>query len=461
MSRLRALKPIEIDRCTRERLWSYLVRLAEAHGLLVGDLIKGIIWPESGWADGKKRKLRGFEEFGHIDGAGRVAQEWVEVLQRLTGRKDLSRLTLLGASRVARFDGLLRNHGARCIECIREAVESRRPCYEQLSWAFTNSILCLKHSVLLVDHCQVCESDNLAIVRRDARICCCGSCGKWMGGPEFQSESETTTSRYNVAISEGVRDLLAILDDPKLQAVSGVAVLEYAAKIGFDGNFAAMARSIDMPKSTLSVILSQGTKPKFDTLLAVSMASGVPLKPLLLGSLTGRRLNVARFKKPVEVPTVLRERRPQLDIKAAQSELRAALRRDRAMSLAAVAGRLNVSPRVLSEHCRELCDEVVARYARHVHARSQARIAKNQKRLFAAFSTCVLAGEFPTVRRLSEVFGAQLRSQESQIFYHQTLNEYGLEGLGSAPEPLQVNALKRAERLLIQQNLQDAQQPQL
>lgn len=276
-----------------------------------------------------------------------------------------------------------------------------------------------------------------------------------MGGPEFQVEPAAGASRYKFAACEGVRDLLAILSDPNLPKVDGTAVLEYAAKIAFGGNYAAMARCIGMPKSTLSMSLSHKTLPRFDTLLALSIGAGIPLKALLFGSMTGRRVRTAKLREPIEVPPVIdRERRPPLDIDNAKKELRRALRRTRAISLSAVARQLDVSIRVLHGRCRELSDNVKTRFAEQAHVESQASKKKSERRLFAAFSACVLSDSFPTARRLREYLGANLRSREDRAFYHQIMGKYGLEGFGREPAPLQVNALRRAQRMLVEENLQ-------
>lgn len=434
------------------------MRLAEWHSVTVGDLVEGVIWPASGWPERKKRPFRGFDKFGHLDGAGQVAREWVELLQKLTGRNDLRYLTLLSAAGVARFDGAGRNQGARCIECIREEVESGRPCYEQLCWALGDYKLCLKHIVLVAERCAVCGSEDLGIVRKTTRVGCCGKCGAWMGGPAFHSAPSSGATRYRLAVSAAVSDLLAMLNDPKLASVDGTAVFEYAAKIAFEGNYAEMARCIDMPKSTLSEMLSRRTKPRFDKLLALSVTSGVPIKRLLFGSLTGRRVSVSQLRKPIEVSTkTLRKRRPQLDVAAAEAELRKALRRVRAISLTAVAERLGTSRRVLHTHARELSNQVVRRFSQQRRERSEARYESACKRIMRGVSICVLDGEFPTVRRISELLGPVTVQEANRDFYRQTLRKYGLEGKGNAPEPVRANVLKEARRILVEENLQSLQ----
>lgn len=69
----------------------------------------------------------GFKSFCYIKGAGQVAQQRVDVLQRLMRCNEVARLTLLGALGVAPFDGADGSTGAKCIECIRETVEWGTP----------------------------------------------------------------------------------------------------------------------------------------------------------------------------------------------------------------------------------------------------------------------------------------------------------------------------------------------
>jgi len=420
--------------------------------------VKEVIWPASGWPAQKMRYLRGIGEIGFLDGAGQVAQDWVTVLEKLTGRKDLARLTFLPVAEVVRVEGAQRYQGARCIECLREMADQTRCCYDPLTWALKNYTVCVKHDVLLADMCALCRTTDLAIVRATSRLGCCGKCGTWMGGAAFKAETVTDSSRYQIAISEAIHDLISILDDPRLAKVDGTKVLEHAAKLSFDNNFAEMARTIGMPKNTLSEQLTRGTKPRIETLAALSVTTGVPLKHMIFGSATGRRVRSNLIKAPIEKPAVCAKapKRAMLDLAVAQAELRRALQGARAPSLADVATKLGSSARSLRTHFPELSHAISDRYLSFRHAKSDARTERICKRILNAVTTLVLAEEFPTNRRLAEILGP-VTCLEYRAFYVATLQRYGLLGKGRAPAPVQRKALLAARRTFIEHSMKKKQ----
>lgn len=458
--KLQSIEPIIELPWARERLWSYMQRLAEHHCVLVGDLIKEIIWPASGWPENKMRRVVGFDGLGFLDGAGPIARDWVTILEKLTGRNDLVRLTFLPVAEVLRLDGAGRHQGARCIECVREMADQLDFCYDPLSWALSDYIVCTKHNVLLADVCAACRTADLAVVRATSRLGCCGKCGVWMGADVFKAEPLAQSSRYQVAIGESLRDVVSILDDPRLAKVDGTRVLEYAAKLSFDNNFAEMARSIGMPKNTLSVQLSRGTTPRIQTVATLSVVTGVPVKHLIFGSITGRRASSKVLRGPVEMPApaVKKTRRATMDFDSVEAELHRSLRGVRTPSLSKVAEKLGVSARSLYVQFPELAQQVSARYLESRRVKSNERTERNCKIMFNAFATLVLAEEFPTTRRLSEILGPAA-CLEQRAFYVETLKQYGLAGKGRSPGPVQLKALRRARQILIENNLQAKDHP--
>jgi hypothetical protein len=105
-----------------------------------------------------------------------------------------------------------------------------------------------------------------------------------------------------------------------------------------------------------------------------------------------------------------------------------------------------------------LAQQVSARYLASRRAKSNERTERNCKIIFNAFATLVLAEEFPTSRRLSEILGPAA-CLEHRAFYVETLKRYGLAGKGRAPEPVQTKALRRARQMLIENNLQTENHP--
>ncbi|SAK91361.1 hypothetical protein AWB78_04915 [Caballeronia calidae] len=340
--RLHAIEAIDNAPWGRESLFSVAQRTAEYHSVLLGDMIREVIWPASGWPENNRKPLAGFGILGFVAGAGQTASNWVSVLEKLTGRTDLARFTFLPLANVMRLEGVLRHRGARCVECVREMIDKGRPCYDPLIWTLTEYEICTRHYVRQTETCASCGTEDIAIARPASRVGCCGKCGVWMGSDAFQADTVTESSRYQLATSEALRDMVSLLDDRRIASVDGTEILKYAAKHCFDGNFAEMARAIGMPKNTLSVQLSRRTKPLIDTVATLSVVTGVPVKHLVFGSLSGRRFSRNLLTEPVERPAPDGEntRRSAMDFDAVEAELRRLLRGRRTPSLTEVSERL-------------------------------------------------------------------------------------------------------------------------
>jgi transcriptional regulator with XRE-family HTH domain/ribosomal protein L37AE/L43A len=403
MTRLVSLEPIIGDSWNRERLWSYVSRIAEYHGVLVGDLIKDVIWPESGWPRANRRPLRGFVLFGHIDGDGSVARQWVDVLQKLTGRRDLARLTFLPAANIAHVEFAKKSGGARCIECVRESSTQPSGCFDQLVWSVNEYTACFQHHVSLSNSCVVCGSEDLALVRVASRIGCCGKCGVWMGGSAFRSEPLDEASRYALAISEATSDLVRMLDDPRLKKVNSPLLIEYLAKNIFNGNYSEMARRLNLDVGTLSKMVNNRSIPRLGILLALCLVSGVELRGLLLGSLTSLHRCSLIPSEPFRNVDARRDgSRRKLNKGLAARTLRNALRVRKAISLDEVARRVATSCPTLRRHFPDLCKKVTTRYRKYLNARSEAAYAQFYEGMQRKLEICERSGDRPTFDGLTE-----------------------------------------------------------
>ncbi|MFM0137770.1 TniQ family protein [Caballeronia grimmiae] len=453
--KLYPLEPVVDGPWMRQGLWSYIAGLAEHHCVIVGDLIKEAIWPASGWPENKRRVIRGYDSIGFLEGAGQVAQDWVDVLQKLTGRNDLARLTFLSAATAFRLEGAARSRGARCIECLREMEYELDSCFDPLVWSLADYGICARHKTLQTDVCAQCKTTDLGIVRATSRIGCCGRCGVWMGSDVFKSESAGGSSRYGISISEALFDVVKLLDDRRLASVDGTRVMEYAGRIAFGSNFAEMAASIGMPKNTLSIQLSRRTKPRLHTVATLAVVTGIPVKHLLFGSINGRRVVSKVLNEPLERPSqaAQKTRRPTMDFNVVEAELRKSLNRVRTPPLSRIAEKVGVSTRSLYMQFPELTQQVSIKAKACRRAKTDQRTQRHSKIFFSAFATLVLTDEFPTSRRLATILGAGACITHRE-FYAALLEKYGLTGMGRAPEPTQCQALRRARDLLITSNLQ-------
>ena len=454
MNRLFKLNPIAQARWNRESLRSYTCRLAEFHCVGVGDLINEVIWPDVCTHAVAARRADGFRVFQLVDGAGQPASDWVTSLVRLTGRDDLVRLTVLPAARALRFDGSCRHTGARCIECLREAANANCPTYEPLCWSLSDYTVCVKHQVFLTRTCAACGAQSDSLMCANARVGCCGKCGTWMGAERFESLACIGDSRYAIAASETISDLVGCLDEPLLSRVDGAALYEYAAKIAFDGNYAEMARTIGIAKSTLSTILSKRTRPDVRHAVTLSLATGIPIKRLLLGSETKRRVSSVHLRESVSPPKKAKQvRRAPVDTATIEKKLRHALHWKKAASLTAISDELNSSPRVLKTHCPDLCKAIVERYSAQQRLDAQTSHAQTCEWIATAVKTCILGGDFPSSRRVSECIGPKLMESRYRDVYQENLRKLGLLGQGMQPSQIVNRLLDRAKATLLKEEV--------
>src|SRR5579872_6019396 len=142
-----------------ESLTGYIVRLAEAHcvsaGVLYSKAIKAL-------ADkGNIFSFRIKEQAGYsthtINGFGTPAADFVRALETLTGRRDLSYLTLLTWGRVLPSHSLLRRCRAWCESCFYAWREGNQPIYEPLLWTLQEITVCPYHRRILRQACPHCE----------------------------------------------------------------------------------------------------------------------------------------------------------------------------------------------------------------------------------------------------------------------------------------------------------------
>lgn len=93
-SRLYSLEPFGIGTTRCESLTSYLARLAAAHCVSVTTLVSREIAPYiSDWVREGARHI--YRRASAINSCGKMADDFVAGLQTLTGRQDLSGLTML------------------------------------------------------------------------------------------------------------------------------------------------------------------------------------------------------------------------------------------------------------------------------------------------------------------------------------------------------------------------------
>jgi hypothetical protein len=220
-SRFYPLSPIGINTPYVESLTSYMCRLAAAHSISFGAFYEYLIIPSlnkhyltSQSKLGPASTLVGSfrEGMKTINGIGKVAREWVELIERLTLRKDLQFLSLTTLSNVIPHWKLLRTFQAWCPACYEEILQAKQTIYQPLLWSIAAVDICPQHHLPLVERCSYCLKQFLPLTRR-ALLGYCSRCGYWLGK---HHDNRTTISSplaeagiaWRLLVAKSIGDLL-------------------------------------------------------------------------------------------------------------------------------------------------------------------------------------------------------------------------------------------------------------
>ena len=146
-SRLYSLTPIGIGTSSVESLTGYVVRLAEAHAVSVGDLVGRelsqhspvplpLVHPSHRLRP-RRRRSHCFRAGSYsLNGLGETTAIWVKALEIGTCQSGLEFLTLLPFAEILSEIWIFRKSRAWCPECYQTWRQQDLPLYEPLLWSF-------------------------------------------------------------------------------------------------------------------------------------------------------------------------------------------------------------------------------------------------------------------------------------------------------------------------------------
>jgi len=365
------LEPIGVGTSEVESFTSYLVRLAQAHGIRTGKLIEQEIAPRSGQTHliGTP-SLNGFlSVFARsLNGTEILAAKWTQILEQLTLRNDLRFLTLLKWRNVLTPSGSIHKHRAWCPLCYEEWKAIGQIVYDPLIWTLKVVTECLRHRQRLHLQCPICQRFQPAISFR-APPGHCNNCGIWLGMlPQIESlrndplaEATSQRQRWNV---QAVGELLAaapyVSVPPKER--TRLAICAYVQHLT-NGNLNAFAKHLELPDATLWQ-MRHGRTPRLSTLLELCYRLGTtPLHFLTEDLMTNLSMDIKTYITPT---TDAKPRgRPTLEeIDRLRGALEAILARDEEPppSLEEAIARVGSFDKTLRRLFPELCSAITARY---------------------------------------------------------------------------------------------------
>ncbi|MGH1253462.1 TniQ family protein [Bacillus pacificus] len=279
-SRLYGLCPKRIETPFVESLSSYLIRLAEAHTVCLGDLLAYEIAPVLG----KPYLLNSIDRGGNrfydgartINGTEKNAKDMVTALECLTGAGNLEELTLSKFREIFPVRGLIRKSLAWCPECLNELME-KDSLYYPLIWCMTAYNVCTNHKIYLEEECPTCNK-LIPFLHRKARIGICPYCQSQLFKP---LNTLQFTDHKDYYISQSVENFFE--DESKENKFRIYTLYENLSSIlhvSFDGNIKQFANYIGVPKTTAWGWLNKEVIPPLNKILDIAYTLKIPAQVL-------------------------------------------------------------------------------------------------------------------------------------------------------------------------------------
>ncbi|HFK1457214.1 TPA: TniQ family protein [Bacillus cereus] len=279
-SRLYGIYPKGIDTPFVESLSSYLIRLADAHTVYLGDLLAYEIAPVLG----KKYLLNSVDRGGNrfydgartINGIEKNAKDMVTTLEYLTGTGNLNLLTLSKFKEVFSVRNLIRKTLAWCPKCLNELME-KDSLYYPLIWCLTAYNVCTKHKIHLEEKCPTCN-ELIPFLHRKIRIGICPYCQSQLFKP---LNTLQFTDHKDYYISQSVEKILkAIGKENKFRIYTLYENLSSILHLDFDGNIKQFANYIGVPKTTAWGWLNKEVIPPLNKVLDIAYTLNIPAQVL-------------------------------------------------------------------------------------------------------------------------------------------------------------------------------------
>lgn len=218
-SRFYHLEPIGIGTPIVESLSSYICRLALAHCVSPGVLIRQQTLSNAYGIYEDQPLVASLPSIGYalkINGTGAVARRFVHRLETLTFKSNLERLTMLAWSQktVALADPC-KCYRAWCPQCYQDWRHLEQVIYEPLLWSWTAVIVCPRHCQLLQTICPSC-GQNQQLIQAKMRPGYCCKCQQWLGFSSDCQPSQLQTTldhlefNWHIWVAQTIQQVLAV-----------------------------------------------------------------------------------------------------------------------------------------------------------------------------------------------------------------------------------------------------------
>jgi len=424
-SRLYGLPPIGSGTEDIESATGYISRLALAHCVPVGVLIRDEMSPllSSIGIGGRPSTSLTWKIAHAMNGVGEMARETVTRLEALTGLTDLRFLTMAPWSAAIPPRSLLRRKRAWCTHCYRMWAQEQAENYDPLIWAIDAVTVCLHHRQPLRTRCAnpSCGRPQ-PVLAFNARPGFCVHCGMWLGEDSPDEWSGTPDDRvdlgsadiaWHVNVASLIGQVLASGPTFSDKASRGNVMQAFSrlAGRGSKNRIPKLATSLGLSAVTVKS-WRQGQRIPTLTTLAYLCAS-LGLSPLhILTNMGGEDAPQPHVAGPIPIIAGKEERQAtwkRFDSAAVHQHLEMVLTADtdEPLPMAVVARSMGYHHQYLQTRFPKLCAAISARYLSYRRRRSQERMHNLQSDVRNATITLHQQGIYPSEERVILALGGR------------------------------------------------------
>jgi len=368
-----------------ESLTSYLARLAEAHCVYPGVLLQQMIVPlmtelETQGSEAKEHPLWRRDGSGShlINVTSPRARSVMSALELLTRRMDLGGLALTALTELLPVRGLTRNTLAWCPLCYEEWQARGQMLYDPLLWIFREISTCTRHGVRLQTHCPACARSLPHLTWR-SRPGYCAFCSGALFVRQEDGVQTVAVDSHEFAWQQWVTHVLGsviarlpgISSEPKRERIRQVVSdsVEHLA----DGNTAAFARSLDLPRGTVENWRQGKRIPELGMLLRLCYRLDLSLCEVLF---EGEERLQPHLRDPVPPALFPSRKRTAINQESIYHQLEQAASRAESPppSLKEVGLRLGYQPTTLYKINRAACHAIAERFTAYRRALREKRL---------------------------------------------------------------------------------------
>jgi len=407
-----SIEPIGIGSIEVESLSSYISRLADAHCVTVGDIMTHLIAPKLNKKYINNMVFKGgngfYKSSTAINGHGKMADDFIEVIALLTKRRDIRKTTLVNCRGIVPFRGLLKSSRHWCPFCFQEDLESKQIVYERLSWTLQPFLKCIIHDRTLESICPLCKS-NMHTLERKTVVGYCSKCFCWLGNDK---ECKNMILKGDDTYDDAMRNFFSALINLPFENDSVSRSISFYLNKNFEGSLTKTAGFFGYPKSTL-----WGWK------------EGTNLPPLkaLIDLIIKLQLSLTDFFNMVESKITLKDHCfnrvvPSIRVKKNHESIRNFLlfiiEEKISYTLSEIANLVKYDRKLLTQMYPNECQQIKLNYLNSLEEKKQFKSKIMKKNIDNAIYILIKQGIYPSSKRVEEIIGkGKLREKKYQDYW--------------------------------------------